>query len=73
VGFNTQDGPQVLPVNYVFYQESIYFRTAAESAISRAMPDSRVAFEIDNIDELMQRGWSVWQSATRTSSTTQIF
>lgn len=59
VGFNGPDGPQILPVNHVIYQDDIYFRTAAESAIARAMPDSRVAFEVDDIDELMQRGWSV--------------
>lgn len=59
VGFNGPEGPQVLPVNYVFYQDSIFFRTAPESALSDAMRDSRVAFEIDDIDEFMQRGWSV--------------
>ncbi|MGH3480140.1 MAG: pyridoxamine 5'-phosphate oxidase family protein [Nocardioidaceae bacterium] len=59
VGFNGPDGPQILPVNYVIYQDDIYFRTAVESAISRATPDSRVAFEVDDIDEFMQRGWNV--------------
>ena len=59
VGFNGPEGPQVLPVNYVIYQGDIFFRTAVESALSRAMPDSRVAFEVDEIDEFMQRGWSV--------------
>ena len=59
VGFNGPDGPQILPVNYVCYRGHIFFRTAAESALSRAMPASRVAFEVDDIDEFMQRGWSV--------------
>lgn len=59
VGFNGPDGPQVLPVNYVIHQGDIFFRTAAESTLSHAMSDSRVAFEIDEIDEFMQRGWSV--------------
>jgi len=49
----------VLPVNYVFYQGSIFFRTAAGSELSNAMRNTRVAFEIDDIDEFMQRGWSV--------------
>jgi uncharacterized protein len=59
LGFNGPSGPQILPVNYVLYRDSIFFRTAADSALSRAMPDSRVAFEVDDIDEFMQRGWSV--------------
>jgi uncharacterized protein len=31
VGFNGPDGPQVLPVNYVYHRRSIFFRTAADS------------------------------------------
>ncbi|HYJ67739.1 MAG TPA: pyridoxamine 5'-phosphate oxidase family protein [Nocardioidaceae bacterium] len=59
VGFLGPEGLQVLPVNYVFYQGSIFFRTAAGSELSNAMRNTRVAFEIDDIDEFMQRGWSV--------------
>src|SRR6266540_3144740 len=56
VAFN---GPQVLPVNYVVHRRSIFFRTAAGSALANAMRNSRVAFEIDDIDEFLQSGWSV--------------
>jgi nitroimidazol reductase NimA-like FMN-containing flavoprotein (pyridoxamine 5'-phosphate oxidase superfamily) len=59
VGFNGPDGPQILPLNYVVHLGDIFFRTATEGALSRAMPASRVAFEVDDIDEFMQRGWSV--------------
>ncbi|MGH3465648.1 MAG: pyridoxamine 5'-phosphate oxidase family protein [Kribbellaceae bacterium] len=59
VGFNGPDGPQVLPVNYVVHRRSIFFRTAAGSALADAMRNSRVAFEIDDIDEFLQSGWSV--------------
>jgi len=59
VGFNGPDGPQILSVSYVLYQGNIFLRTAAESALFNAMCDGRVAFEIDDIDEFMQRGWSV--------------
>ncbi len=59
MGFNGPDGPQMLPVNYVVYRNSIFFRTAADSALAGAMHNRRVAFEIDDIDEFMQRGWSV--------------
>ena len=60
VGFNGPDGPQVLPVNYVVRQRSIiFFRTATGSTLAEAMRNSRVAFEIDDIDEFLQSGWSV--------------
>ncbi len=59
VGFNGPDGAQVLPVNYVVHRRSIFFRTAADSALANAMRHSRVAFEIDDIDEFLQSGWSV--------------
>jgi general stress protein 26 len=59
VGFNGPDGPQMLPVNYVLFRNDIFFRTEADSALAEAMRNSRVAFEVDDIDEFMQRGWSV--------------
>jgi len=59
VAFNGSDGPQVLPVNYVVLRRSIYFRTAAGSTLANAVHDRRVAFEIDDIDEFLQSGWSV--------------
>lgn len=59
VGFSGPDGPQMLPVNYVLYRNNIFFRTAADGALAGAMNNSRVAFQIDDIDEFMQRGWSV--------------
>lgn len=59
VGFSGPDGTQMLPVNYVVYQDSIFFRTAVDGALADAMRNSRVAFEIDDIDEFMRRGWSV--------------
>jgi nitroimidazol reductase NimA-like FMN-containing flavoprotein (pyridoxamine 5'-phosphate oxidase superfamily) len=59
VGFNGPDGPQVLPVNYVFHRQSIFFRTGAGSALADAMRNNRVAFEIDDIDDFLQGGWSV--------------
>ena len=59
VAFNGPDGPQVLPVNYVVHRRSIFFRTAAGSALGNAMRNTPVAFEIDDIDEVLQSGWSV--------------
>src|SRR6266508_3782482 len=59
VAFNGSDSPRVLPVNYVVLRGDIFFRTAAESALANAMRGSRVAFQIDDIDEFLESGWSV--------------
>jgi nitroimidazol reductase NimA-like FMN-containing flavoprotein (pyridoxamine 5'-phosphate oxidase superfamily) len=59
VAFTGPDGPQVLPVNYVVHRRDIFFRTATDSTLAKAMRNSRVAFEIDDIDEFLQSGWSV--------------
>lgn len=59
VAFSGPEGPQVLPVNYVVLHGSIYFRTASGGTLANAVRDSRVAFEIDDIDDFLQSGWSV--------------
>jgi uncharacterized protein len=59
VAFTGPNGPQVLPVNYVVHRRNIVFRTATGSTLADAMDNSRVAFEIDDIDEFLQSGWSV--------------
>lgn len=53
---STAAGPVAYPVNFVFADGAIIFRT------SDAMTDSItgvVAFEVDHIDEAMSEGWSV--------------
>jgi transcriptional regulator with XRE-family HTH domain len=53
---STSTGPVAYPVNFVFADGVVIFRT------SEAMTDSIsgiVAFEIDHIDEAMSEGWSV--------------
>ena len=53
---STSAGPVAYPVNFVFTDGAVVFRT------STAMTDSIagvVAFEVDHIDEAMSEGWSV--------------
>ncbi len=59
VAWNAADGPQLLPVNYAYYNKTIVFRTASEGVISQLAHRTNVAFEIDGIDEEARRGWSV--------------
>ena len=50
VGFQAGDGPWVLPVNYVFWNGAVAFRTTEDGTLSQLASRSRVAFEIDHVD-----------------------
>jgi uncharacterized protein len=50
--------PVILPVNYRTDDGTVVFRTD-EGTKARGAPLSRVAFEIDDIDEASHVGWSV--------------
>jgi len=51
--------PVILPVNYAVHGSSIVFRTAYGGKLDAADHGRPAAFEIDGLDELYQRGWSV--------------
>lgn len=51
--------PDVFPVNYRIVDDEIVVRTAEGTKLAAALLGERVAFEIDDIDELHHRGWSV--------------
>ena len=59
VAMCTPDGPQIFPVNYALYEDSVVFRTAAYSVLGTHAWQSRLAFEIDHMDYERQAGWSV--------------
>jgi nitroimidazol reductase NimA-like FMN-containing flavoprotein (pyridoxamine 5'-phosphate oxidase superfamily) len=59
VALNAPTGPQILPVTYAYYAKTIVFRTSPYGVLSSLERHTRVAFEIDDIDELLQSGWSV--------------
>jgi nitroimidazol reductase NimA-like FMN-containing flavoprotein (pyridoxamine 5'-phosphate oxidase superfamily) len=59
VGYVTTEGPHILPVNYTMAEEHIVFRTLAYGEIAEHVLDQRVAFEVDNVDQYSQSGWSV--------------
>jgi hypothetical protein len=58
VGFVGPDGPSVLPVNYLFSDGRVIFRTAPRSPLAR-LNDAAVCFEVDGIDHEQRTGWSV--------------
>jgi uncharacterized protein len=53
------DGPLVFPVNYAIHHDRILFRTAANTQMANVLQDARAAFEVDEIDDFLQCGWSV--------------
>jgi nitroimidazol reductase NimA-like FMN-containing flavoprotein (pyridoxamine 5'-phosphate oxidase superfamily) len=53
---STGSGPVALPVNFVFADGAVIFRT---SDAMTANITGVVAFEVDHIDEAMSEGWSV--------------
>ncbi len=51
--------PQVLPVNYAVLDGDVAFRTGVNTVLAAGTDDRTVAFEADEIDDLMESGWSV--------------
>ena len=54
----TEAGPAIVPVNYSVIDDTIVFRTARRALPGQAAGEE-VAFEVDNIDEVLRQGWSV--------------
>lgn len=59
VGLTTPTGPQIFPVTYAYYAKTIVFRTSPYGLLSSLERHTHVAFEIDDIDEERESGWSV--------------
>lgn len=69
VGWNTVDGPQILPVTYVLRDGSIIFRTTPYGALSELRNVRQVAFEVDEFDVVTRTGWSVLVRGTAKAAT----
>jgi nitroimidazol reductase NimA-like FMN-containing flavoprotein (pyridoxamine 5'-phosphate oxidase superfamily) len=59
IGTSTDDGPVILPVNFIVDDETVVFRTTAYGLIGRIGPAAEIAFEVDHLDAAMREGWSV--------------
>jgi nitroimidazol reductase NimA-like FMN-containing flavoprotein (pyridoxamine 5'-phosphate oxidase superfamily) len=51
VAWNAPDGPQVLPVTYGVYAGDIVFRASPHGVLAQLGIPTKVAFEIDDIDQ----------------------
>jgi transcriptional regulator with XRE-family HTH domain len=65
IAFDGAPGPTVLPVDYVMHDGAIIFRTQVGGPIEQDLRtgledvDLTIGFEVDRIDEVRRRGWSV--------------
>ena len=59
VAFTTDEGPQIVPVNYTTVDAAIVFRTEPGTQLGRHAVGNRLAFEIDEVDYADHKGWSV--------------
>lgn len=51
--------PAVTPVNYAYDDGRVVMRTSETSRLARKAPRAIVAFEVDEVDRAVRRGWSV--------------
>jgi nitroimidazol reductase NimA-like FMN-containing flavoprotein (pyridoxamine 5'-phosphate oxidase superfamily) len=60
LGFASDDGVVILPLNFLVFDSAVYFRTNPGTVIATLGDGSDdVAFEVDYHDDMLQRGWSV--------------
>lgn len=59
VGFDSDGGSVIFPVNYQLVDDAIVFRTSPAGTLAQLRRRTSVAFEVDGIDEGGHRGWSV--------------
>jgi nitroimidazol reductase NimA-like FMN-containing flavoprotein (pyridoxamine 5'-phosphate oxidase superfamily) len=59
VAWQAADVPQILPITYATHQGSVYFRTAPDGILSALVQPTRVALEVDELDQQTRTGWSI--------------
>jgi hypothetical protein len=59
VGITIGALPVVLPINYGVLDGDIVFATTNGTKLDAAVRNAVVAFEVDSIDDLAEKGWSV--------------
>ena len=64
IGVVTPNGPVIFPVNYSLAKDAIVFRTLPYGVIANHAHEAAVAFEVDDLDDTMQEGWSVLATGT---------
>ena len=65
LAFVTDGVPMIMPMNFTLAGDQLIFRTLAHGSVARAV-DNAVAFEVDDIDDFLEAGWSVVVSGRAT-------
>ncbi|GAA3699194.1 hypothetical protein GCM10022204_14610 [Microlunatus aurantiacus] len=65
LAFQHEGAPMIMPMNFAVTGERLVIRTLAYGAAARAV-GSPVAFEVDDIDDFLEAGWSVVVTGTAT-------
>ena len=59
LGYCTDFGPRIVPMNYIVTGDFLTFLTGASTEAARHVPAHAVAFEVDQVDGSTMTGWSV--------------
>lgn len=59
LAFTTPDGPDILPVNHVVVDGTVYFRTNSGTKLGEAAAGAAVAIEADHYEAESREAWSV--------------
>jgi len=59
IAYCGSDGPEVLPMNYVVAADSVLFRTSPSSTLGHHLRVDVAAFQVDEVDDYTESGWSV--------------
>lgn len=59
LAFVVDGQPKVMPVNYIWHEDTVVFQTNSGSKLDAAYQTELVAFEIDAVDAQWRDGWSV--------------
>jgi len=59
LGYCTEQGPRIVPMNYALVGDILTFRTGPNTEASWHAIFQEVAFEVDAIDVVRHTGWSV--------------
>jgi uncharacterized protein len=59
LAYHSEDGLEVLPLNYVLQGDKVLMRTSPHTTLGRQSHMDTAAFEVDEIDDATESGWSV--------------
>lgn len=64
LGYSTSNEQRIVPMNYVLADDHLVFRTASDNEVAHFASGRAVAFQVDEMNQQQQSGWSVLVSGT---------